>query len=440
MASLKISPDQLQRIKQARIERGWAIDRPEWLIEASKILKPTMNWERDEKLAVSIGSWKRFLHGKPIKPAAFKAFCQVLGLNWQEAVGSMPLTRAGTANYDWGEAPDPSIMVGRSVEVATLKQWIVCDRVRLVSILGVGGIGKTSLASKVAREIAGEFEYVIWRSLCEAPAVEQLVGELIQLFAATTAIDLPVTLGQKITLLLDLFQASRCLVILDSVESILQSGSLTGTYHLHHHGYREFFRRIGTSVHQSCLLVTGREPVREMRRLQGPASLVRVMKLAGLQQEAAKILNVRGVFGSALELEALITKYHGNPLALEIVSTTIKDIFNNDIADFLQVPGVFGEIKDLLAAQSHRLSEVEKMMICWLANYPGPATCHKIAADLPGEAHGTIIEALDSLLDRSLIQSTEHGFILQNIVMEYVKDSAASYRNLGAVDLASTLN
>jgi AAA ATPase domain len=438
MSSLKISPSQLQRIKQARIEYGWAIDRPEWLIEASKILKPTMNWEKDEKLAVSIGSWKRFLNGKPIKPTNFKAFCQVLGLNWQEVIDSFPQSRNKTTKYDWGEAADRSMLVGRASEIDTLKQWIAIDRVRLVSVLGVCGIGKTSLANILAREMAGEFSYVIWRSLHKSLSVEKLIDELVQFLTPCPAkywspailttsgtkedIDISVNLSERITLLINLLRTSRCLIILDGVESILQSGSLAGNYHFQHDGYGELMRRIGESAHQSCLVVTGQEQVRELRRLQGTSSPVRVMKLTGLQQEAVKILNFRGVLGSKEEMDALISRYHGNPLALEIISATIKNTFNNDIADFLKVPIIFGEINDLLMIQSQRLSEIEKIVIRWLVNYGEPARCYEIATNLPSEAHGTIISALDSLLDRSFIRLTERGFTPHEMVVEYVND------------------
>lgn len=42
MSSLKASPEQLQRIQQARIDRPSSIDNPKWLLAASKILKPEM--------------------------------------------------------------------------------------------------------------------------------------------------------------------------------------------------------------------------------------------------------------------------------------------------------------------------------------------------------------------------------------------------------------
>ncbi|PSB57870.1 NB-ARC domain-containing protein [Chamaesiphon polymorphus] len=417
MSSLKADPAQLHRIKQARINRGWTIDNPQWLIEASKILEPDRDWDKEVKFETSIGSWKRFLQGEAIKSQTFKAFCQVLGLDWQEIIAKTePIS---IANCDWGEAPDTSMFVSRDVEITTLDRWIVTEGVRLVTVLGIGGIGKTSLVTKLAQDIAGEFKYVIWRSLREAPPVEKIIADCIKLFSQHQAIDLPPTLGEKITALIDRLRTNRCLIVLDNAEAILQGGTLTGNYQPQASGYGELFRRLGESAHQSCVVVTSREQLREVRRLEGEASPVKVMQLVGLQQ-AATILHRKGVFGTDLEIEWLISRYHGNPLALEIVAATIKNIFNNRIADFAKVPIVFGEIEDLLSAQFDRLSELERSVIYWLAIHREPVTPQDLAADIFDSSIVNIVAALDSLIDRSLIYAIDCGFTLQNVVMEYV--------------------
>jgi hypothetical protein len=51
---------------------------------------------------------------------------------------------------DWGEAPDTAEFVGRVDELALLRRWILEERCRLVAVLGVGGVAKTSLAAKLA--------------------------------------------------------------------------------------------------------------------------------------------------------------------------------------------------------------------------------------------------------------------------------------------------
>ncbi len=43
----------------------------------------------------------------------------------------------------------------------------------------MGGIGKTAIAAKVAAQVQHEFEYVIWRSLRNAPDLETLSCDLV---------------------------------------------------------------------------------------------------------------------------------------------------------------------------------------------------------------------------------------------------------------------
>lgn len=91
MVSYKASQHGKNQITQARKTKGWSLDDSRWLLEASQVLEPNKNWsEIDPDYAdyfaegISVGTWKRFLQGQAIRPKAFKAFCQVLNLNWRE--------------------------------------------------------------------------------------------------------------------------------------------------------------------------------------------------------------------------------------------------------------------------------------------------------------------------------------------------------------------
>jgi NB-ARC domain len=416
MASIRISPDRLQQIQTARKQRKLAIDSPQWLIDASEILNPGT-----ETKEVSIGTWKRFLRGESVRSNYFQTFCQILGFEWQD-MAAAPQIAPLIINYNLSQAPDTPIFVSRSAEMAMLKQWIVKDKVRLVSLLGMGGIGKTSLAARIAAEVAGEFDYIIWRNLLSAPSIEQIIGNCIQFFSRHQVIELPSTLDEQIITLIDRLRDARCLIILDNAESILPSGSNSDLNSPLFNSYGELVRRIGASAHKSCLLVTSREPFDELRQLQGEYLPVRVMKLAGLQQEAVEIFNARGVFISAVEIDRLIGMYEGNPFILGSIADRIKIVFNNNVADFLQVPILYGGMESLFASQFDRLSKLEQSLVYWLVINREPVTIQVLVEDVLNESSATIISALNSLLDRSLIQSTQSGFTMQNMMMEYVTD------------------
>lgn len=428
MRSLKASPEGLKKIKQAREARGLAIDKPEWLEDASNILEPGENWQYPV-LAVSIGTWKRFLRGIPVKTLYFKAFCQVLKLKWEDVVETQNKGSAKDENkstsiskHDWNAAPDVSIFYDRSLELTKLKQWLIDDKCRLVTILAMGGVGKTALSVKLAQEVSGEFDYIIWRSLREAPTVEKIIADIIKFVSQQREIDLPESLSEKITRLLDYLRVSRCLLILDNGESILQSGSSTGNYRDGYSGYGELFQRVGESQHQSCLILTSREQFKEVRRLAGETLPVRVWELQGLEK-ATEILRARGIAGSPQDIEELIKCYHGNPLALQIVPGTINKLFRGDIKAFLDRGiTVFDDIYDLLTQQFERLSQLEKSLMYWLAINRQAVSETELVEDVLGLSSRQIREGLDSLLRRCLIQSTKGGLTLQNVVMEYVSE------------------
>src|SRR5437660_4029387 len=72
-------------------------------------------------------------------------------------------SRAPTASgprVDWGEALEVPSFYGRQGELATLGQWMVQERCRVVSVLGLGGIGKSALVAHAMRGLAAHFDVV----------------------------------------------------------------------------------------------------------------------------------------------------------------------------------------------------------------------------------------------------------------------------------------
>ncbi len=62
---------------------------------------------------------------------------------------------------DWGDALAVPSFYGREREVATLTEWVVQERCRMVSVLGLGGIGKSALAVSLMHQVAPHFEVVL---------------------------------------------------------------------------------------------------------------------------------------------------------------------------------------------------------------------------------------------------------------------------------------
>lgn len=327
---------------------------------------------------------------------------------------------------DWGEAPDVSIFYGRTAELAQLKQWIVTDRCRLVALTGMGGIGKTSVSVKLAQQIQDRFEYLIWRSLRNAPPLTFLLADLIQFLSDDRNTDLTKDPDRQISRLIELLRQHCCLVLLDNAESILQEGNRVGCYRQGYEGYGELLRRVGIAVHKSCLVLTSREKPREIAALEGETLPVRSLQVMGLDRvQGQELLKAKGFSGSESQRSTLIERYAGNPLLLKIVTTTIQDVFGDNISEFLeqveQGTGVFGQIRTVLEQQLSRLSDLETEVMYWLAIHREPISLAELRSDIISLVSPTeLLESLESLSQRSLIERNAGSFTQQPVVREYM--------------------
>ncbi len=325
---------------------------------------------------------------------------------------------------DWGEAPDVSIFYDRSNELAQLEQWIVTERCRLVGILGMGGIGKTHLSVKLAERIQEQFDYVIWRSLHNAPPLQEILTSLLQSLANTQQTDLPATVEEKLSRLIGYLRKHRCLLILDNAETILRCGDCAGIYKQGYEDYGDFFKLIGECRHNSCLVLTSREKLKEIALMQGETLPVRCLNLRGLSVSTGQqLLQLKGChWKSEDECRVLVEKYSGNPLALKIVAAAIQELFEGSIGEFIKYKTfVFNEICALLEEQINRLPYLGNTILYWLVINLELVSVAELELDIyPNVSQQILIETLKSLLQRSLIEKKVNQFSLQPLLMEYV--------------------
>jgi WD40 repeat protein len=355
----------------------------------------------------------------------------------------LPLAAKNTApqpRQHWDEWIDVSLCHGRETELQTLTQWLLepssseqsTAPVRLITVVGMGGMGKTTLVAKLATQVQGHFDAIIWQTLRNKPPFMELLQTLPQVFHDQPDPDGIHSPEQQVSTCLSYLRTYRCLWILDNVETILpvneqsdgrsQFGSIPSQDEFP--WFETLLRRVGTEMHQSCVILTSREKIRTLASLEGIRLPIRSFPLGGLQPKTVHSLLQR--YGcqpiEPLQVEQLVAQYGGNPLALGMIATLIQDLFEGEISPFLaQENSVFGDIQSLLSEQFHRLGNGEKNALFWLAIHREGINLDDLcAAWLPASPELSLMDILQSLGRRCLLEKQNSHFTLQPVVMEYV--------------------
>lgn len=168
-----------------------------------------------------------------------------------------PSSSADNASFDHHNLPlATSSILGRSKEIAEIRQDL--EEVRLVSIVGAGGIGKTTVALAVGKLSVGRSRDGVWLVDLSHLKEEALVPDAI-----ASAIGLAAQAGDMLAALCGFLRDRQMLLILDNCEHLIAS-------------VVSCVDRILTEAAGIQVLATSREPLRakdeRVRRLPGLAT------------------------------------------------------------------------------------------------------------------------------------------------------------------------
>src|SRR5688572_3806403 len=229
----------------------------------------------------------------------------------------------------------PTPLLGRDRDVEHLQQWLADPTVRLITLVGPGGVGKTRLALEVGHQIAANDStrvvFVDLASVRQATFVAPAVAEALGL-SDNTAIDLPRHVQTLCT------QGRPILLVLDNCEQVLDAAPLVAD--------------LATSCRSLRILVTSRAALRvRAERLYAveplglPAdsvgiSPVDLARVPAVRLFLERVREAQPAFrltpANAPTVAAICRKLDALPLALELAAPWLKVLAPDDLLHRLE--------------------------------------------------------------------------------------------------------
>ncbi|MBD2359744.1 tetratricopeptide repeat protein [Anabaena minutissima FACHB-250] len=316
---------------------------------------------------------------------------------------------------------------GRTTEIAQIQQWLTDNNTFLIGIEGIGGTGKSTLATKIYDEIAG-FPKRFWADVSNGASFSDLARQVLTQFG----FHIPEKEAQLVDALVNCLRSGQFLLIIDNLESLLQPDRQWGSLF-----YGDFFQTWVESGSNSKVLVTTRERP-ELKGFQW-------LSLRGLQvEEGVALLTALGIKGDLKEFVELVD---GHPLLLRLVADLLKEEYSQDPDLSRLVDLGLGNLRQLLTdsqvvgvhrrenvgmvlvldASFNRLSELQKALLLNISVYRGAIESAAAVVMLPGYSAAEIEGELRNIVKRSLLVEKLNGkrrFGFQPVVWEYVRYQA----------------
>ncbi|MCA2553276.1 MAG: NACHT domain-containing protein [Microcystis sp. M04BS1] len=317
--------------------------------------------------------------------------------------------------HDLTLAPQIIDFYDRENELATISNWVFKQNTRLIAVLGLGGIGKTTLVKRFIDLNLEQFEVVIWKSLKFPKSLDLWLDDLLN----TCQKEPKESTDNKIQQLLEVLSNHKCLIVLDDFQNLFAVGQMAGNYQPEYSSYQHFLKLIAEIQHQSHFILISQEKSAEMNYLNQENSPVQCLELSGF--EAIDFLKNKGLQDGERWLE-LIQLYEGNPFYLTDIAVLIKDVFDGKVNDFLAENSLVITKK----MQSHlkqifgRCSPLAQQIALELSKVDQPLSREELKNNLDLSA-SDLINGLQSLQQRYLIQREQNRFQLSSIFKAYIK-------------------
>jgi predicted ATPase/DNA-binding winged helix-turn-helix (wHTH) protein len=368
----------------------------------------------------------------------------------RKLLGPQAITTVAGRGYRWALALDdasPSArptnlpahatrFIGRMSEIRIIKEQLSTGNVRLLTLSGVGGTGKTRLALQAAAELADEFEHgIFFVALAALGDPARVLPEIAKAFAVREVADRP--LRERLR---DYLCAKQILLVLDNFEQVIDAAPLVS--------------EMLTAAPQLKVLVTSRELLRLSGETDFPVPPLavpdpnRLPSLDRLAQcEAVALFIERAVATkpgflvtneNAPAVAQICHRLDGLPLAIELAAARVRVLPPQRMLAELshRLSFLTGGARDLPVRQqtlrgaidwSHDLlTGDEQRLFRRLAVFVGGCALESVAEVVAIENDLPVLDTLESLIGKSLVRQTDaHGqprFAMLETIREYASE------------------
>ncbi|XWK88986.1 MAG: ATP-binding protein [Phormidium sp.] len=334
-----------------------------------------------------------------------------------QSINKEDKTSKKTGYHDLTLAPKITHFYDRTPQLQTLSHWIITQNPRLISVLGLSGIGKTTLVKQFIDFNLQQFDLIIWKSIKLSPSLDNIITDIFTLINYE-----PIQTENKLTQLLNLFRQQRCLIILDDLQELFTSRQFAGQYKTETKNYKTFLTKITELEHQSTVILISQEQCQEMTCLDEELYPVKCLELPGLDD--TEILKGLGLKDEE-SWSKLIELYEGNPAYLKDIANLIKNILFGKAAEFVREETLHltEDMKFRLSELFERLTPVEQQILLELSKFNQPISREELRQSL-SLSSTDLINGLQSLNKRYLLKPIEGektAFNLSPVFREYVR-------------------
>ncbi len=338
-----------------------------------------------------------------------------------------------------------SLLVGREREIEKIENLLRRDDVRLVTMTGIGGTGKTRLAKEIARRLLEDFSGGVF--LIELAAINDPV---LVISSIALPLDVKEAGGKSlIDTLKTYLREKQILLVVDNFEQVTPAAPLLAEL-------------LASSPHLK-MLVTSRALLHLSAEyevivppLSVPSAVAHTCADDLLKYEAVRLFVERAQMvkpnfmltdENARSVAEICTRLEGLPLAIELAAARIKVLQPQAISARLEnrLKLLTGGARDLPARQQTMRGAVEwsydllerdeKVLFRRLAVFAGGATieaaesvCSGHGLTLQTESEIDTLDGIASLVDKSLLVQKERAegesrFRMLEVVREYALES-----------------